>query len=335
MKKRSKIPAIWRIDIEPDDHAPQVGQQPWRGFVAMFELVEKHRATLSERSGHTAQPNWFVRLDLDIERCFSRADFVVHEYQDLFAKILNYQDPLGIHVHYLRWDEARQVVFSEHSDQAWMNHCFKFAAENFERTFGQKLRLTSQGGYFLSEATIDNLIKMEVAVDVTPEPGLPPKLGDVSLGAYCTEPTPDYRQFPRRPYFPSRAAMHIAARSQADVRPLVLIPLSSLDYDVASLPWYRQIARKILRRPSKPRPLNVWRSWGSPKNYWDLVAKAADDQPARYFTFAMRTDPPEAQSFQNVKALLDYLPLHPISERLQFVDARGKEMRALAAQGVK
>ena len=49
----------------------------------------------------------------------------------------------------------------------------------------------------------------------------------------------------------------------------------------------------------------------------------------------MRTDPPEAQSFQNVKALLDYLPLHPISERLQFVDARGKEMRALAAQGVK
>jgi hypothetical protein len=49
--KRS-IPAVWRIDVEPDEHQPDVRQKPWQGFVSIAALVEKLRERLASRSGH-------------------------------------------------------------------------------------------------------------------------------------------------------------------------------------------------------------------------------------------------------------------------------------------
>ena len=45
------IPAVWCIDVEPDEKAPGLGATPWLGFPAMAEFVEKLRARLAERSG--------------------------------------------------------------------------------------------------------------------------------------------------------------------------------------------------------------------------------------------------------------------------------------------
>ena len=46
------IPAVWRIDVEPDEHQPEVRQKPWEGFVRIATLVEELRERLANRSGH-------------------------------------------------------------------------------------------------------------------------------------------------------------------------------------------------------------------------------------------------------------------------------------------
>jgi hypothetical protein len=55
-----------------------------------------------------------------------------------------------------------------------------------------------------------------------------------------------------------------------------------------------------------------------------------DEGPARYVAFAIRTDGPSSDTFRSVGALLEYLPDHPIAERLRFVDPLSPEIRALA-----
>jgi hypothetical protein len=217
---KSPIPAVWRIDVEPDEHQPEVRQKPWQGFVSTAALVEELREPLARRSGRAVHPTWFVRLDPDIERCFGQADFVVRRHSEVFDRLIGHKDPLGIHVHPHRWDEERSVAFSDHADDAWTTHCLTVAAETFAHCFGEPVRRSSQGGYFLTETI--------------------------------------------------------------------------------------------------------------PKIYWDLVAQAADDQPACYFAFAIRTDAPGSVTQERVRRLLEHLPNHPVAERLQFVDPLGPEIQALA-----
>jgi aromatic ring-cleaving dioxygenase len=324
------IPAVWRIDVEPDEHQPDVQQKPWRGFVAMTELVEGLRDRLAERSGHVVHPTWFVRLDPDIERCFGQVDFVVRRHQELFDQLIAHKDPLGIHVHPQRWDEERSVAFADYADNAWTTHCLTVASDAFADRFGEPVRRSSQGGYFLTETVLDSAIALGIKVDVTVEPGLPPKTADPSFGAYATAASGDFRNCPRQPYYPSLDSMMVPSSSLADCRPILIVPLTAYDYQSALTSWPRRIAKKLLRRPRHHSPLNPWKEWPSPKVYWDLVAQATDEQAARYFAFAIRTDAPESRSYQRVRTLLEHLPSHPISARLQFVDPLGPEIHALA-----
>jgi hypothetical protein len=320
------IPAIWRIDIEPDGHeiCPDRHPSPWHGFVAMEALVEELRPRLADRSGATVHPSWFVRLDPIIEHCFGQADFVVERHRDLVDRLVAHGDPMGIHVHYHRWDERRQIVYSDHADQGWIGYCVNVAAKTFERCFGEPVRRSSQGGYFLDEAVADRVLEAGVEVDVTPEPGLAPSADDPSFGAFATAPSPDFRGFPRRPYYPS------PARFPADARPMLIVPLSAYDYETALKRWPRRVGGKILRRPRRHLPLNPWKRWPHPRMYWDLMERAADEGPARYIAFAVRTDGPSSDAHRRFRTLLEYLPEHPIAERLRFVDPLSPEIRALA-----
>jgi hypothetical protein len=310
------IPAVWRIDVEPDEHQPEVGQKPWEGFVSIATLVEELRERLASRSGHAVHPTWFLRLDPDIERCFGQVDFVVRRHAELFDRLIA--------------DEKRSVGFSDHADDAWTTHCLTVAAEAFAHCFGEPVRRSAQGGYFLTEAILDAAIAAGVEVDVTPEPGLPPKTEDPSFGAYATAPSGDFRECPRRPYYPSRDRLIAPASSLADSRPILIVPLTAYDYETALQSWPRRVAKRLLGRPRHDLPLNPWKVWPSPKTYWDLVAEAAADQPARYFAFAVRTDAPGSVTHELTRRLLEHLPRHPIAERLRFVDPLGPEIRALA-----
>jgi len=325
------IPAIWRIDIEPDDLQPGPGLPPWSGFVTMADLAERLRRPLADRSGAAVHPAWFLRLDPDIERCYGRADFVVDHYRAQIDQLRAHGDPLGIHVHYYRWDDQRRVSYSDHADPGWTRHCLDVAAHTFEQCFGEPARRASQGGFFVTDAVVDRSIALGIEVDVTVEPGLDAQHRDATFGAYATAPSPDFRQYPRRPYYPSRAALGRPASSADEARPMLMVPLTSYDYNRAWNPWHKRLAKNILGRPRQHLPLNPWKEWPSPGAFWDLVARAADDGPARYAAFAIRSDAAGSETHLHARTLLEHLPNHPISRRLRFVDPLSPEIRALVA----
>jgi len=163
-----------------------------------------------------------------------------------------------------------------------------------------------------------------------PSPVCRPRPRTPSFGAYATAPSGDFRQCPRRPYYPSRDRLAVPSASLAEARPILIVPLTAYDYATALQPWPRRFAKSLLRRPRHHFPLNPWKDWPSPKIYWDLVAKAVDDQPVCYFAFAIRTDGPGSLMNERIRQLLEYLPKHRIAARLRFVDPLGPEIRSLA-----
>jgi hypothetical protein len=330
MFRYASIPAVLRIDIEPDDHQSATNEGSWDGFVALAAIVDQLRQRLADQSGYAAHPTWMLRFDPDIGRCFGRPDDVVRRHVALFNRLIDCQDPLGIHVHAHRWDSEQGAAFSDYADSAWATLCVDSSADVFQTVFGKPVRRSSQGGYFLTEPILDVLIRRGIEVDLTVEPGLKAKSADLSFGTHATAPSTDFRVFPRRPYYPARGASDAPASSFSDARPILLLPLTSYDSYTALLPLSRRLVRKLKRRPRNHLPLSMWREWPSPKVYWDLVSQAAEDQPERYLAFAVRTDSPASEFHRRVRNILEYLPMHPIASRLRFVDPLSEEIRALA-----
>lgn len=323
------IPTIWRIDVEPDQHQPVVGQKPWGGFATTVALIDRLRGRLGDNSGRSVCPTWMLRMDPDIERCFGRTDFVVRRHADLFERLLARGDPLGIHVHHYRWNAERAVAFSDLADNSWTTHCLEVAADAFQRSFGKPVVRASHGGFFLNETVLDAAVELGIRLDLTVEPGLAPMTADKSLGSYVTAPSGNFVDCPRHPYYPSRRSFAIASAAAADRRPILVVPLTSFDYATALRPWHRQIAHRLLNRPDNHLPLSPWMRWRNPTTYWDLVERAVDEPSAGYFAFATRTDDPTSASHRRVWELMDALPDHPIAKRLQFVDPLGSEIQAL------
>jgi hypothetical protein len=328
------IPAVWRIDVEPDEFSSGGAPEPWTGFGAMVGLVRDVRRRLADRSGAGAHPTWFLRLDPDIGRAYGRVDFAFDHHRGLVDELRTHGDPFGIHVHYHRWNERRQIAYSDHADMDWVTHCFDVAADAFERCFGEPARRSSQGGYFLHDRVMDRAVAAGIEVDVTAEPGLPAKSVDPSFGDYATAPSSDFRDFPRHPYYPSRSSLGAPARSLATARRILMVPLTAFDYETALTPWPRRIANIALRRPRQHLPLNPWKAWPDPKTYWDLVARAAEEGPSRYIAFAVRTHRSDSRSHRHAQALLEYLPNHAIARRLRFVDPLSPEITALAHSAI-
>jgi hypothetical protein len=321
--KNGVIPAIFRIDIEPNEHLqPEAGDdmQEWSGFVDTVEMVETLRGPLADIAGAAFNPNWFVRFDPEIERRYGRADAAFFLHREQFDKLAARQDPIGIHVHLHRWDCEKNVTFSDYGSSAWANYCLEFSSDVYAKCFDQPVRRTSQGGYFISEDIINTLVKLGIEADISLEPGLPAKMSDISIGEYASAPSTDFKAYQRTPYFPSTSNMAVPCKSELDKRPILLVPLTSYDYSYALSTWYNKLAKSILRRPRSYLPLSPWKEWPSPEVYWNLVSKALGEMEKPYFAFAMRTDNPNAYTFKQTKALLEHLPKHPIAKKLHFVD---------------
>jgi|SRR5215204_1178501 len=325
------IPVIWRIDVEPDNFEPGEGKPPWTGFGETSDFVERLRGPLEDRSGEPIVPTWFFRLDPDIEHWYGRADYVLVHHASQIDHLRAQGDLFGIHVHYYRWNKEQQVSYSEHADTDWTIHCLDVSAKTFERYFGEPPRRVCQGAFFISDAIVNRAIALGVEVDVTAEPGLPVLSAASSFGAYATAPSTDFSQYPRRPYYPSRSELRSPARSADDARAMLMVPLTSYDYNRAWGPWHKRFAKNILRWPYQHVPLNPWTEWPSPKEYWDLVTKAADEGPARYVALAIRTNGAGSVKQRLVQKLFDYLPRHPIARRLRFVDPLSPEIKSLVA----
>ena len=329
MASSSLIPTVLRIDVEPDEHQPPPGERPWNGFVAMFEMLETLRSRLSEVSNHPIRPTWLIRLDPDVERAFGRADFPVRRHHDLFDRILKHSDVLGVHVHALRWNPEKAVVFSDFADETWAAECLRVAASTFQNCFGHTPQAMSFGGFFMCNSCLDVAVDLGIRADLTVEPGLRPFQDNVSFGAYSTAPSADFVRCPRLPYYPSCGAFDIPATSIDDARPLLMVPLISAD----TSPILKRLYRRFVSRepPKYYEPLNPWKIWPNPQKFWDFAQRAVDeDLPAPYLAFALRSDAPNTDSHQRVCELFEYLPRHPIAKRIRIVDPLSWEVESLA-----
>jgi hypothetical protein len=328
MSSSVPIPTVLRIDVEPDEHQPPAGERPWNGFLAMFDMIETLRRRLSDATNHPVCPTWLIRLDPDVERAFARTDFPVRRHHDLFDRILKHSDALGIHVHALRWNTEKAVVFSDYADETWTAECLQVAASTFQNCFGRPSQVMSYGGFFMRDSVLDTAVDLGIRADVTVEPGLPAVHHNVSLGAYSTAPSGDFVRCPRLPYYPSRTAYDTPATSADDVRPLLMVPLISGDTSPILKRWYRRFVRPEL--PKCYEPLNPWKIWPSPQRFWDLAQRAADELPAPYLAFAIRTDAPNTDSYRRVSELFEYLPRHPIAKRIRIVSPLSSAIESLA-----
>jgi len=328
MASSAPIPTVLRIDVEPDEHQPSPGGRPWNGFLAMFDMIETLRRRLSEATSHPVCPTWLIRLDPDVERAFGRTDFPIRRHHDLFDRILKHSNVLGIHVHVLRWNAEKAVVFSDYADETWAAECLQVAASTFQNCFGHPPQVMSFGGFFMCDSVLDVAVDLRIRADVTVEPGLSPIHDNVSFGAYSTAPSADFVRCPRLPYYPSRRAFDMPATSVDDVRPLLMVPLISGD----TSPILKRLYRRFVSRepPKYYEPLNPWKLWPSPQRFWDLAWRAADELPAPYLAFALRTDAPNTDSHRRVRELFEYLPRHPIAKRIRIVDPLSWEVESLA-----
>jgi hypothetical protein len=318
---------VLRIDVEPDEQQPGVGERPWDGFLAMFDMVETLRRRLSDATGHAVRPTWLIRLDPDIERAFGRTDFPVRRHQDLFNRILKHADVLGIHVHALRWNAEKGVVFSDYADEAWPAECLQVAASTFHSCFGAPPRAVSFGGYFMRESVLDTVVELGIRAEITVEPGLKAKREDPSFGAYSTAPSGNFVRCPRLPYYPSRMAFDTPATAAEEVRPLLMVPLTSSDPRMIFKRWYRRLVR---RQPPGYEPLNPWKMWSSAQRFWDVAQRAVGELRAPYLAFALRTEARNTDAHRRVSELFDYLPRHPIAKRLRIVGPLSPEVESLA-----
>jgi hypothetical protein len=105
------IPAVWRIDVEPDEVQSGSGPAPWSRFVAMAGLVRQMRRRLEDCGGAEVRFSWLPRFDPEIGRAFGEVDFVADRYRALFDELRSHGDPLGIHVHYPHHLIARRLRF--------------------------------------------------------------------------------------------------------------------------------------------------------------------------------------------------------------------------------
>jgi len=107
-----------------------------------------------------------------------------------------------------------------------------------------------------------------------------------------------------------------------------MVPLISGD----TSPILKRLYRRFVSRepPKYYEPLNPWKIWPSPQRFWDLAQRAADELPAPYLAFALRTDAPNTDSYRRVSELFEHLPRHPIAKRIRIVDPLSWEIESLA-----
>lgn len=318
------IPAFLSIDVEPDGfQSPNLG---WTGFESIQGLVGRVRSELADLSGGTPRFCWYLRMDPQVTHAHGRPDYVAVRYADGLARLRREGDVFGSHIHALRWRSDRDCWVHDFADPDWTAHCVESSFDAFATAFGDPpARHRYGGGGFLDDDVVSLLDKHGVRLDLTLEPGTPPggtaSMEDVQSGVDAsprTAPATDCRRVPRRPYRPARDDFRRVG--DGDGRALILVPLSSTTIRHGK-PLWRQAAGTV-KRGSRPLPqvlrMAIWD--GSPKGFWDHAAQHLGASTRPYLSIAMRTDAPGSGDATRARAVLEYLPRHPLARRLRFVD---------------
>jgi hypothetical protein len=313
--------AFLSIDVEPDGFqldGPEEGS--WSGMEAMVPFVESLRTRLHEVSGSMPAIGWYFRLDPQIETVFGRPDFAVQAFARVIADLGARGDYFGIHPHLLRRDDPTDAWVHDFADADFAAGCTRRCAEVYADAFGEPPRRQRFGAGILNDAIVDEAERCGIAVDLSLEPSNKDGHAEVRsgidrtlvVGAY-----PDLSRAPRTAYRPARGDFR-TADPRSD-RTITLVPLSSTTR-YPRRPPVRRVVRRVVRGRSGPRVLYPTMPWPSPRVFWDLVQRELEAREHRHVSLAVRTDHPSSLATQRVRTLFEYLPGHPIAERLRLVD---------------
>lgn len=285
------------LDVEPDDR--EVAGKPladWSGTGPFLEQIEQFRKEAS-RSGQPVHVNWFLRQDPQVREAYGRADHVVQLYREQWARARAQGDGFGSHVH--AWHRKGDRWVADHGDRSWVGRCVDESLDAYEQAFGQPPRMFRFGDHFMSNDVVRRLVRRGIRYDLSLEPGLGAmevlKPGEVASGQL-----PDYRDLPRRPYFPSRLDYRKPARWWP--RPIRMIPCSTGVAEGESVPgWGR----------GRCTPLNL----ALDTAWMTRVSEAVLADPATtHLVWVARTGDYGVPEYQaNMRANLNYLAARGLS----------------------
>ena len=314
---RGTVPAFLSIDVEP------VGFQPandsgaeWTGFPPMIEIAERLRSDLRRRSGGAPRFGWYVRTDPQIAEVFGRADHILARHADRVAGLQAAGDYLGVHAHALRWSADRGQWVHEFSDTDWLAEHTRSSLDAFARWSGSPARRFRGGAGFLANVIVETLDRCGVEVELSLDPMPSPTVSSVHT---TVDSSPivgtllDCRAAPRAPFHPARHDFRVPDDRRG--RKILLIPQSTYDAATTSRRWWSRTA-------SAADVLVLYPSfdWPSPEYYWDLVARQLESMARPYLSLSARTDAPDSVELARVRRLFEFLPRHPLADRLRFVD---------------
>jgi hypothetical protein len=151
---------------------------------------------LEERTGRPARLSWFLRMDPQVSAVFGSAHHVVDVHPELLADTAEHGDALGLHIH--AWRMADDGWLDDYLSSAWFGECIDRSFDAFADAFGRPCALTRLGSRYLDEPAAQRLAALDVAVDLTVEPGSISR-PDGSIPR-LRGALPDYRRSPRRPH---------------------------------------------------------------------------------------------------------------------------------------
>ena len=321
----ARIPAFLSIDVEPDGFQLSRSKPPgWPGYDAMVDLSEELRAKLGKRTGAAPKFGWYFRTDPQIAEVYGRPDYALAEFPGRSARLEAQGDYFGVHPHPIRWCEQRRLWVHEFADAAWLADCTRLSLEGFARWAGTPARRVRAGAGFLTNEMVDVMDECGVKVELGLEPVAGWGLGGIHVptsmdtspmvGAYT-----DCRSAPRVPFRPSRRDFRVAADG-ASGRSLVMVPLATTTL-LPFRPLWKRVARRLAgkERPAA-RTLYPAARWPSARFYWDVIEQELRSMRRPYLSLAIRTDAAELADISCVRDIFNFLPKHPLADRLCFVD---------------
>jgi hypothetical protein len=256
-------------------------------------------------------------MDPQVEQVYGSADWAVRRHRESLEELQAQGDELGLHPHAYRWAPERGTWLTEHADQDWLDHCVRTSFQAFEQSLGRRCASVRFGDRFLNAATLNLMESLGAHFDLTIEPGQPAEATlDPSLP--FSGSLPDYSDYPRQPYQPSRTDLERSA--PPGDRELWAIPLSAGKIEG----WPGDCERALRRALRLPPPTrHAYRTLNlkqlGRRTFASLVEAniAALERP--YLAVVIRTSAILTPSGErNVRENVETLLRHRLAERFVF-----------------
>ena len=138
LRRRTAIPIVLGIDVEPDPRTFDPGERPpWRGFERFLERLPALRERLAQTTNAPASFTWFLRMDPQIEQACGSAGWVAETYRDKLAKLAADGDELALHTHTWRWEQPERQWVADYEDAEWVDHVLTLGLDAFESSLGR------------------------------------------------------------------------------------------------------------------------------------------------------------------------------------------------------